>query len=255
MADTNSNGTRAPDDSDTNETRQGKVKRGKARDAFAFRDFDETRILQRKFFADKGFVNKALKGTLFHDSEITLSDENILKLCFGIENRSVYVYDDCYQNIKLGVGYLQTYCDRVRKHVRKLDVYLRMLADKILTSDVPKQQMKKRYLRARSIADKYTKVLAALYNLVENMEITCEAINADVCKEYRKLFASRLKGAREDREHKKERITQAKLASMLDITDSAYLYYEKGRREPSLATLIRLAKALNVTPNWLLGFE
>ncbi|MBU5266702.1 helix-turn-helix domain-containing protein [Virgibacillus proomii] len=47
--------------------------------------------------------------------------------------------------------------------------------------------------------------------------------------------------------------SQKDLAKELNITTSAYGYYEQGRNEPSLETVRLLARKLNVSTDYLLG--
>ncbi len=62
------------------------------------------------------------------------------------------------------------------------------------------------------------------------------------------MLNERLKLLREERDLK-----QKDMAKYLDITPSAYGYYEQGEREPDLKTLNRLADYFNVTIDYLLG--
>lgn len=48
---------------------------------------------------------------------------------------------------------------------------------------------------------------------------------------------------------------QGVFAEKLGIKQAKYSHYENKRREPSLDELCRIARALNTTPNVLLGFE
>ena len=50
-------------------------------------------------------------------------------------------------------------------------------------------------------------------------------------------------------------LTQEKVAQMVNIDTSAIARYENGITEPSLNTLIKLAKVLNVTTDYLLNVE
>ena len=50
-------------------------------------------------------------------------------------------------------------------------------------------------------------------------------------------------------------LTQEKVAKLVNIDTSAITRYENGITEPSLNTLIKLAKALNVSTDYLLGVE
>lgn len=53
-------------------------------------------------------------------------------------------------------------------------------------------------------------------------------------------------------EHK---ITQKELSQLIGVTQSAIARYEIGENEPSIDVLIKLAKALNVTTDELLGLS
>ena len=48
---------------------------------------------------------------------------------------------------------------------------------------------------------------------------------------------------------------QGVFAERLGIKQAKYSHYENHRREPSLDELCRIARALDTTPNVLLGFE
>ncbi len=47
-------------------------------------------------------------------------------------------------------------------------------------------------------------------------------------------------------------MTQAEIASFLGITRSAYTYYETGKTEPSLTSIVLLSKIYNVTTDEIL---
>ncbi|MDT8717631.1 helix-turn-helix transcriptional regulator [Clostridium sp. 19966] len=48
-------------------------------------------------------------------------------------------------------------------------------------------------------------------------------------------------------------LTQKDLAEYLKISTSAYGFYEQGKREPDMETLIKLAAFFNVSSDFLLG--
>jgi transcriptional regulator with XRE-family HTH domain len=48
-------------------------------------------------------------------------------------------------------------------------------------------------------------------------------------------------------------ISNAEAARRTGLEERRYAHYASGRREPDLATLVRIAAALGTTPNWLLG--
>lgn len=47
-------------------------------------------------------------------------------------------------------------------------------------------------------------------------------------------------------------ISNAEAARRIGLDERRYAHYASGRREPDLATLVRIAKVLGTTPNWLL---
>ncbi|MBY3265310.1 helix-turn-helix transcriptional regulator [Rhizobium laguerreae] len=48
-------------------------------------------------------------------------------------------------------------------------------------------------------------------------------------------------------------ISNAEAARRVGLDERRYAHYVGGRREPDLATLLRIASSLGTTPNWLLG--
>lgn len=61
-------------------------------------------------------------------------------------------------------------------------------------------------------------------------------------------FSQRLKELRTE-----NNLTQAQLATKLGIRQQSYTRYESGAGEPSLDTLIAIAKIFNVSVDYLLG--
>lgn len=48
-------------------------------------------------------------------------------------------------------------------------------------------------------------------------------------------------------------ISNAEAARRIGLDERRYAHYVSGRREPDLATLVKIADALGTSPNWLLG--
>ncbi|MBY3383221.1 helix-turn-helix domain-containing protein [Rhizobium laguerreae] len=48
-------------------------------------------------------------------------------------------------------------------------------------------------------------------------------------------------------------ISNAEAARRVGLDERRYAHYVGNRREPDLATLLRIASSLGTTPNWLLG--
>lgn len=49
-----------------------------------------------------------------------------------------------------------------------------------------------------------------------------------------------------------KKLTQQKMADLLEVTLNAYQKYEQGTREPPLGTLVKLADVLEVSTDYLL---
>lgn len=62
------------------------------------------------------------------------------------------------------------------------------------------------------------------------------------------IFKERLKSARDLRE-----LSQTQLAALAELPPSSVSHFEAGARKPSFENLKRLATALNVTTDYLLG--
>lgn len=63
-------------------------------------------------------------------------------------------------------------------------------------------------------------------------------------------FSTRLKELR-----KKKGLTQKELAEKIGIQQGGYTNWETGKREPKLETVVQLAKILEATTDYLLGFD
>lgn len=50
-------------------------------------------------------------------------------------------------------------------------------------------------------------------------------------------------------------LTQKQVSDVLKINRSTYTYYETGKSQPTIRTLIKLSKMFNVTIDFLLGIE
>lgn len=64
------------------------------------------------------------------------------------------------------------------------------------------------------------------------------------------IFQERLKELREQ-----NNIKQEEMAKKLNISTSAYGYYEQGRNEPSLETIQAIAETFHVSTDYLLGLK
>lgn len=64
------------------------------------------------------------------------------------------------------------------------------------------------------------------------------------------LLRERLKDLRDELQ-----LDQKEMGKILNLTPSAYGYYEQGRNEPSLETLAKIARIFDVSTDYLLGLS
>lgn len=75
-----------------------------------------------------------------------------------------------------------------------------------------------------------------------------KGIRLDCMQDVRTVFASRLRAARRDKGY-----TQYELSRLTGISERYIGRYESGKSMPTSIYLLRIAKALGVSPNYLLG--
>ena len=224
--------------------------------AFALRDFDKDKILQRPYFrmcnlspttTDEEFLSRYNET-----SEAYISNNVSVRAGISVNAFVVDVdeFDTRCQELKRLIDNLRGYFSRIEHHTDKLKSFSAVLADKIASSDESNKKWRNQYRRAKELVDEYDKVLHAITHLVKKAKETYKASDAKIQLEYRKRFANRLRLARLGKNY-----PQYYIANELGLTVASYQHYEKGRREPSITNIFRLAKILGVTPNWLLGYE
>jgi transcriptional regulator with XRE-family HTH domain len=62
-------------------------------------------------------------------------------------------------------------------------------------------------------------------------------------------------GRRLKRRAKELGLSDAEVARRADLSETRYGHYVGGRREPDLATLVRISRVLGISVGWLLGLE
>ena len=197
----------------------------KTRDAFALKDFDRARILQRPFFKDFNF-----------DKDLT--DEKILS------SLSAQI-GDSIQELEMKKSLLETIQWCVRKYTKRIEKH----SDKIRRWGNSKDELSTEYSRAwQLIMDYLAWVDSPLLNFGDAVKICRQNLESILRKRYRDRFAERLKEARQKKE-----LSQRALAERLGYKQSGFVELEIGRNEPNLTTLIRLSQELHVTTDWLLG--
>lgn len=190
----------------------------KTKDAFAFRNFDEKKILGRNFFKD-------------------------FRLPDGDDETALGVFD------------AEEFCDasdaeKKLEQLHNLDARIRKL-HRLIVRHVKRLR---RFWQATS--DERAAKLLRDYSWYEEAVTLCGLklgsyfINGEdkLNELYRKEFGARLKAAR-----KAAGMTQQEIARRLGITRNGYQFYELGKRDPSTPTVIKLSKMFNRPTDYFFG--
>ena len=200
----------------------------KTKNAFAFRDFDATRILQRPFFKDFYFPSDK-------------SDVEILESLNTVEEDSVDAWERNLYMIKAIHDQLKKFHHLINMHNEKrLDKYnkKKSLAEKVTITELQ---------RPAPIMEYFSASLSVL-ELMNKFKNLHHEIEKKIQVHYRKEFAARLKQIRQTLG-----LSQRQLGDLINISPQGFSFYERGERDVPVHTIIRLAKALNMNGNQILG--
>ena len=202
----------------------------KTKNAFAFRDFDSSRILQRPFF--KNF---------YFDSD--KSDTEILKSLKDTKEDSVDSWEKNLYAIKAILDRLAEFRHLINRHNEKrLDKYNKK---KSKSENIKITELK----RPAPVMEYFSASLSVL-ELMNKFKNLYREIEKRIQVRYRKDFASRLKRIRKDLN-----LTQKQFGDLIRVSPQVFSFYERGEHDIPVHTIIRLAKALNMSGNQILGLE
>lgn len=199
----------------------------KTKDAFALRNFDAARILQRRFFKE-------------FDFDSTKTDAEILESLKVADSDSVDDMEEKLHTIKATYERLGKYRQLIDNHIRRCDKFNKCKAAAL---GVKITELKR---PARTL-EYFTEELSCL-ELMEKFGRLYYEVEKLIQARYRKEFAERLKRAR-----KAAGLTQKQLGDMIQISPTGFASYEQAKSDPSIPALIRLAKILKFSENQLLG--
>ena len=202
----------------------------KTKNAFALRDFDSTRILQRPFFKSFYFDTGKL------DTEIL---------------QSLSTTEDSVDSSEKKLYMIQAILERLGA--------FRHLIDKHNETRLNKYNKKKSESKGITITElqrpapvmEYFSASLSVLELTNKFEKLYYDIEKKLQSRYRTEFANRLKGIR-----KNIGLTQKQLGALIRVSPDVYSVYERGeRRDLPIHMIIRLAKALNMSSDQLLGLK
>ncbi|MBQ3444485.1 MAG: helix-turn-helix transcriptional regulator [Selenomonadaceae bacterium] len=228
----------------------------KTKDAYALRNFDETKILQRLWFKDfnlpvgddenvllyfYNIVEKPIEDVIFNGSPemITHMEENYpknanenLEIVAQLGDRTVF-----YEAL-------------LERHMIRLNGIKKYYVEKFMATE--NKIWKTKALRATELIKRYHEILNSITALREKISIKVKMLKELFEKDFRQLvFGSRLRQAR-----KAAGLTQRELAERVGFkTYNSIAQYERGLNDPSLPTLFRIATELNCSADWLLNLK
>ena len=202
----------------------------KTKDAFAFRDFDEERILQRRYFKD------------FHFDE-DKTDAEILQSLKSEETDSVEIMEQKLHAIKKTYERLSRFHCLIEKHCEKrCDRYNRK---KALLEGIKVIELKR---PARTVS--YFDAELSCIELIEKFGKLYYELEKKIQERYKEEFTKRLKDAR-----LKAGLTQKELGDLVQVSPQGFSRYERGERDIPIHTVIRLARVLNLSGDQILGLK
>ena len=202
----------------------------KTKNAFAFRDFDSARILQRPFF--KSFYFETDKS----DTEI-LQSLSTTEDSVDSSEKKLYMIQEILEH-------LGAFRHLINRHNEtRLNKYNKKKSE---SKGVPISELQ----RPAPVMEYFNASLSVL-ELTNKFEKLYYDIEKKIQSRYRTEFANRLKGIR-----KTLGLTQKQLGALIRVSPEVFSLYERGeRRDIPIHMIIRLAKALDMSSDQLLGLK
>jgi len=201
----------------------------------------------RDAFAIKNFVEHRIIASLAVDIEG--DDEQILyRYQAAVQSKSFAEDDERAADVKRHLADLMTaanqYQTRLTRHNDRLMRYTVFLIENFDVDVVIQSKVK----RAKKLSARYADACRALQDLQRTLYDLILKVDEQREARPRAIFSTRLRAAR-----KAVGLTQQQVADKLEMTASGYNQYELARRDPSIPTLIKIARILNRSADWLLG--
>ena len=215
----------------------------KARDAFAFRGFDGERILQRPYF--RAWRKKYHVNCDLSDAEI-LTGVIIYYADFNV--------DTCeYDNEKLKdlMIRLEKFQRLIQRHANAMDGRLEKYRRAVQSATAENFSLQSRLDREEKMSRVYLiDASRAVGDLLVEVKKRWQDSEIDLQGVYRRRFGERLKAAREA-----AGLSRKELGDAINISPAGYAYYERGQRDVTPTSLIRIARTLNISADWLIGLK
>lgn len=200
----------------------------KTKDAFALRDFDEKRILQRPYFRELNFAAK--------------TDAEILATLKASETDSIDMLEQKLIEIKTIHNKLVSFQKLIEKHCNRCDKYNRR---KIKAAGIKLTDLK----RPAPVLE-YFNVNTSIMELLSEFQKAYYELEKLIQARYKQELAKRVRKLR-----KATGLTQAQFGDLVQVSPQGFSLYERGERELPIHTLIRMAKILHISSDEILGIK
>lgn len=223
----------------------------KTRNAYALRDFDAARILQRRFFKEFHFAADK-------------SDAEILQSMSATDFDSFETTQQKFDAMDVLIVKVVEYQKRIKRHGNRLTKYARAVEFRIATDvNINISDLRARHKRASDLSMKYCGCFSAdgvtthflggicvndVGGLFQEIANRYKELEEKIKTHYRKIFATRLKQTR-----KEMRLTQTEFGTKLGLSQRGISNFENAVYEPSLAVLVKISKKLKRPVGWFLG--
>lgn len=203
----------------------------KTKNAFAFRDFDSARILQRPFFKNLYFSSDKSDAEILESLSMSTEDS------VDILEKKLYVIKATYE--------------RLTEFRHLIDRHNEKRLDKYNRTKSKSEKIRMNELQRPAPVMEYFSASLSVLELINKFEKLYYGIDKKLQARYRKEFANRLKRIRQDLG-----LTQKQFGDLIQISPQVFSLYERGeRRDIPIHMIIRLAKVLNMSTDQLLGLK
>ena len=202
----------------------------KTKNAFAFRDFDSTRILQRPFFKDFHFDTGKSDAQILESLSIVTEDS------VDAWERNLYIIKATYE--------------RLFRFRRLINRHNENRLDKYNKRKSKSQDVKITELQRPAPVMEYFSASLSVLELINKFKQLYSEIEKKIQVRYRKEFGSRLRCLRQDLG-----LTQAKFGDLVQVSPQVFSLYERGEHDVPIHTIIRLAKVLDMSSDQILGLK
>lgn len=221
----------------------------KTKDAFAFRDFDEERILQRPWFKRCKEYHTNWDFIIRGEEDSQAVELLYKRIAESLEKNEYASAQYELKEFKNRIEVVNSYMQRIATHIKRLSSYGFKIGEIFMAGKYESaEQIRNKMIRVRDLTEQYSQIIDAIEKLLKNIGKMLTDVEYETTGQYRTTFSTRLREARIN-----AHLSQMQFATQLGMTQGGYRQYENNTREPSLATLARISKILKVSIDWLLG--